>query len=290
VFQIIRLIGLFVFFISYCVSWNVRAEQIVVWHQKSGATPFLEEMLAPVAEAYSMELSVTYIATVDLKTALIKSVINKNSPNIALIPADFFGEYQTLKLQPITQTLKNRVKLDDQTWSLATVDNVVYGIPLTVGNRLLMYFNKKHVKKPLNDWQSFIDQSKNLPSGKHLIGWNYNELYWFINFIPMFGESPIKLGKIHLDQPSVAKALKFYKGLTETNVIDRACEYACSMERFEQGDFSYIINGDWAYKKLKDKMGDSLGITALPNYKGVPMKSFYSALAIIFPGVQQSEQ
>ena len=37
-------------------------------------------------------------------------------------------------------------------------------------------------------------------------------------------------------------------------------------------------------------MGDSLGITSLPAYKEVPMKSFYTATALIFPDVQQSEQ
>ena len=288
--QVIRLAVPFVVLIAYCFSWNARAEQIVVWHQKNGATPFLEAMLAPVADAYSMDLSVTYISTTNLKTALIKAVMNKNEPNIALVPSDFFGEHKTLRLQPISQELKNKVKLDQETWEFATVDKVVYGIPLAVGNHLMMYFNKERVKTPLNDWQSLIEQSKNMPDGQHLIGWNYNELYWFINFIPMFGDSPVKSGKINLQQPAVANALKFYKGLTESNVIDRSCEYACSLKRFEKNDISYLISGDWAYKELKYKMGDSLGITTLPAYKGVPMNSFYSAMALIFPGDQQSEK
>jgi maltose-binding protein MalE len=290
VFQMIRFTVPFVVLISYCFGLNVRAEQIVVWHQKNGATPFLEAMLAPVAEAYSMELSVTYISTTNLKTALIKAVINKNEPNIALIPSDFFGEHRTLRLQPISEELKNKVKLDRKTWEFATVENVVYGIPLAVGNHLMMYFNKDHVKTPISDWQSLIEQSNKMPEGKRLIGWNYNELYWFINFIPMFGDSPVNSGKINLEQPAVANALKFYKGLNESNVIDRSCEYACSLKRFEQSDISYLISGDWAYKELKHKMGDSLGITTLPAYKEVPMKSFYSALALIFPGDQQSEK
>ena len=86
-FQINRLIALLVILISYCFSENVRGGQIVVWHQKMGATAFLETMLAPLAPIPWIYKSLIF--NYRFKTALIKAVINQNEPNIAIVPSDF---------------------------------------------------------------------------------------------------------------------------------------------------------------------------------------------------------
>lgn len=271
-------------FIAVITTSNCYAKQIVVWHQKDGATPLLEKLLTPIADSYSAELSVTYISTTDLKTALIKSVLNKNEPDLALVPSDFFGEYATLKLSPISDSMKQKVQFEDKLWDFVKVNDVAYGVPLALGNHLLMYYNKRLVKEPVTNWQQLIELSQTEDRTKQLIGWNYNELYWFINFIPMFGGMPVEGNTITLSQPSVAKALDFYTDLSRANVVDSGCSYECSFQRFINGDFAYTINGDWAYKQFKAELGDALGVKSLPEYHGRKMKSYYSAIAMIFPG------
>lgn len=263
--------------------FSVNSEQLVVWHQKNGATPILEKILSPIATRHSLDLSVTYIATTDLKTALIKSVLNKSEPNIALVPSDFFGEHETLQLQPISDSLYQAANLDEQVWRFAQLQDKTYGIPFSVGNHLLLYYNKNKVNNPVTEWQQLFELSRGLPENQRLIGWNYKELFWFINFVPMFGEMPVTDDGLNLESPAMKKAIRLYRELSRQGVVDINCDYTCSSNRFEKGDFLYTVNGDWAYLDLKAKMGDDLGVTSLPSYQSVPMKSLYSAIAMIFP-------
>jgi maltose-binding protein MalE len=280
--------ALLFYFIVPITTSMCFAEQIVVWHQKDGATPLLEKLLTPVADAYSADLSVTYISTTDLKTALIKSVLNKSEPNLALIPSDFFGEYATLKLSPVSELMKQKAQVEGKLWDFVKVNDVEYGIPLAVGNHLVMYYNKNLVEEPIDNWQQLIELSQTEDKTKQMIGWNYSELLWFINFIPLFGGMPVETNSITLNQPSVSDALEFYTKLARANVVDNRCAYECSFQRFIDGDFAYTINGDWAFKAFKAELGDALGVKSLPEHNGRPMKSFYSAIAMIFPGNQRS--
>ncbi len=163
-------------------------------------------------------------------------------------------------------------------------------MPVSVGNHLLLYFNKQHVVSPVTQWQQLFELSKKQPIKRPVIGWNYKELFWFINFVPMFGEMPINERGLNLDSKAMNKAIKFYRELSRQGIIDKNCNYSCSIQRFKNGEFFYTINGDWAYRDLKNTLGDDLGVSALPSYQSAPMKSFYSAIAMIFPKGHQSEK
>ena len=265
-------------------SAQSTTDQIVVWHQKDGASPLLESILRPVAEKHNQSISVTYIATNELKSALIKAVTNGIEPDLAIIPSDFFGEAKNFRPAQIPQSMQQLANLPDSTWQLARINDRVHGIPLFVGNAMMLYYNKRMIESPATSWEALVKQGSGLPESIKTVGWNYGELFWFVHFMTAFDAYPVTQNTVQLNTPQMQKALTFYRQLPADNVIDINCDYSCAAQRFTEGQFAYAINGDWAYPELKAQMGDSLGVTTLPSIDGTPMKSYYSAVTLVFPG------
>ena len=270
--------------IGLVISLELEAKQVTIWHQKERATPIIQEVLKPLEQRFDVEFSVHYFATNDLKTALISSAYNGKQPNVVLIPSDFFGEYKSFGLLPIPDPLRAKLPTDNVTWQQSRIDQRFYGIPLYIGNHMLLYYNKSVIKAPASSWQQLIAQKSQLMHGQKLIGWNYKELFWFVHFASAFNAFPVTKGDVSLDTKEFASALTFYRNLSLTGLIPSTCDYGCSSKRFINGEFAYSLNGDWAFRELKDALGQQLGIAPLPNIDGNPMKSYYSTLNLAFPG------
>lgn len=255
-----------------------------VWHQKENGNDVIQRILAPVAERNGQQLKVIYLSTNELKSGLITSVINNTAPDVALIPSDFFGEAKTFKPASIPLNVQTRYSLPAQYWDLAKVNDQVIGVPLFVGNHMLMYYNKKAVPRPASSIKEIRRHNTGLPEGFSLIGWNYGELYWFIHFMTAFNAYPIVDGQISLNTAEMQKSLKYYRELSLTNFVSDQCDYTCAYEQFGDGKFAYSINGAWAFRGLKEMLGDDLGIAVLPTVEGSPMQSYFTSVALMYPG------
>lgn len=277
-------------FLGLIISTASQAEQIVIWHQKERGSELLKTLLKPVEEQFGVSFVITYISTNDLKSALITSALNHRQPDIAFIPSDFFGEYKNFQPLSLPNSLVKSLPVDDEAWSLVQVNERSHGVPLFIGNHMLLYYNKSLVKEPASTWQALEAQRLDLAPGKKLIGWNYGELFWYLHLISAFDAYPTNQGKVTLDNKEHAKALYFYRNLSRTGFISSSCDYGCSLQRFLDEEFAYSLNGDWAYTDIKRQLGDKLGISSLPSIDGVEMKSYFSAIVMVFLGREANTQ
>ncbi|PSW31521.1 ABC transporter substrate-binding protein, partial [Photobacterium phosphoreum] len=115
------------------------------------------------------------------------------------------------------------------------------------------------------------------------MGWNYNDMYYFMPFLSAFNGWPITNGNITLNTPAMVKALKYYHLLAEQGIVNRDCDYRCSQLDFVNDKSAYSINGDWAYHDLKMMLGDNLGVALLPKVKGKTMHPMASTFVLAVP-------
>ena len=247
-------------------------------------------MLKELEGKFEVRFAISYISTNDLKSALITSAMNNRQPDLVLIPSDFFGEHRSFRLTPISERLKSELPIDERAWTQSRVDGNYYGIPMYIGNHLLMFYNKSIVQTPAKTWQQLKAQSVQLSHGQRLIGWNYRELFWFIHIISAFDAYPVSQSGVTLNTAEFARALAFYGDLSRNGTISADCNYTCSSQRFIDGEFAYALNGDWAYTELKAGLGSKLGIAPLLSIDGKQIKSYYSTINLVFPGRQKAQQ
>jgi len=240
------------------------------------------DLLLPFTKQSGIELDIHWIDQADLKSRLIRINQLSDAPDVIICPSDNIGlsSYANFSKIPLPWLDSN---FNPEALSTVTLDKHIYGIPLVNGNHLLMYYNKSLIRSPASDWSELLAQANKLPNNVELIGWSFMEMYWFVPFITAFGDAPMVNNWPNLDTESVQHALQFVWQLRNTNVVDSVCPYDCVEEKFSNGKLAYTINGVWAYKKFSSVLGNDLGIAALPQIKGQPMRAYYSSIAATFP-------
>ncbi|TCI05461.1 extracellular solute-binding protein [Corallincola luteus] len=271
-------------FLLLLIGFSSQAVELMLWHQKEEAKLWLPNVAKEYEEKTGVKINVAFLPTGELKTTLVRSVIDGTAPAMALVPSDFIGDRGKLQLSTVDASLLSSAQTSE---SLATVmfDENYYGVPLQGGNHLLLFYNKKFVQQPAATWQQLITQAKALREiNVQPIGWKYGEMYWFCAFIPPFGGFPVADNRVTLDTQAVRDALTFYRNLSREGLIDPNCDYDCSFDRFKNGEFAYAINGDWAFKETASALGDDFGITLLPTINGKPIQPMYGTLSLVYPG------
>ncbi|MFD2098003.1 extracellular solute-binding protein [Corallincola platygyrae] len=266
------------------MTFSTSATQLTIWHQKEAARDWLVELCKVYEQKTGVKINVGYLPTGELKTSLVRSVIDGDAPDMAWVPSDFIGDYQKLEFSVIPPELITATSATNHLQTV-TYDNQHYGIPLTGGNHLLLYYNKKYVEKPATSWEELVNQADQLKAkGVKPIGWKYSESYWFVAFIPPFGGFPVENNLLTLNTPSMQETLTFYRDMTTSPLqVDASCDYDCSFARFNNGEFAYTINGDWAYTDIAKALGEDFGVALLPSLNGKPIQSMYATMSLVFP-------
>ncbi len=253
------------------------------------------ELLEQIAAQNGIQLQAHWMDQSELKLKLVRDREWGTAPDIVMVPADHLGLYQQVGYSVVAPSLLNP-KLSPKAVDTVRLDGKLYGIPLLLGNHLLLYYNKRWIQQPALNWQDLIDQRTELEAeGINAIRWNYQEMYWLVPFLGARGGWPLdQQGLPSLDQPAMQMALSDYRSLAQQGITDPECDYSCAMEQFTEGHSAYLINGIWAYGDLVKALGDDLGLALLPQFDGHPMVPMYSASVLAFPSYalegERSEQ
>ncbi|AWB66156.1 hypothetical protein C2869_06770 [Saccharobesus litoralis] len=218
-----------------------------------------------------------------LKVELLQRAKNNSLPDAVIVPADFLGikdiGFLTLSVDWINPNVGKT--------NLMAVSHrqQIKGVPVIAGNHLLLYYNKALVKQPARSWVELQQQKQTLNSDKQidLIGWSYNEMFWFAPFLNAFGGSPLANNQVNLNTAAMRQAMTFYHQLAKSGLVNENCDYECSSNKFTQQQLRYVYNGVWAYGLYQKALGDNLGITRLPAIGKRPMKPYFSVHALGFP-------
>jgi len=234
-------------------------------------------------EHKDIELKIQAFNHEEMKEAVIKSGFQRKSADILMMPSDWLGYHNVMHFSAIPKAILNPF-IDPDIIEQTIFEDQVRGIPLFRGNHLLFMYNKSLVEKPASTWLELGEinrqwQNRNIKT----LAVNYNEMFWFVPFMTLFGGFPVEQDKITLSNKATIDALKFYKQLTLNNVIDEKCTYQCVSTDFYQGKFAYSIGGSWAYKSAKLALGDNLGLANFPTMDGKEFKPMRGNLILAFP-------
>lgn len=228
------------------------------------------------------------VETSDLKMEILTRADARSLPDAIIVPGDLLGltvaSFSDVPEQWISQqtNTKNRQH--------GMVSGALKGIPLIAGNHLVLYYNKALIRNPARNWEVLKSQKSQLPVGKQLIAWSYNEMFWIIPFLGAYDAYPFESGKVRLRGEGIVKAFEFYKDLAKSGYVQHQCHYQCAFDKFVAGNLAYTINGSWSLGGFNKALGQDLGILALPDIGTRQMRPYSSVHALAFPNNSVSSE
>jgi arabinogalactan oligomer / maltooligosaccharide transport system substrate-binding protein len=164
-----------------------------------------------------------------------------------------------------------------------TVDGTVWGVPVSFGNHLMLYWNKDLVPEGPVDSDQMIELAKantDAASNKFGLVFNQTESFWLVPFLGGFGGSVFAEDGVTptLDTEAMVGALQFMHDLKYAHgVMPAEADYNVADGLFTQGDAAMIVNGDWTLGTYVETFGDSLGLGPIPEIVGFEWPKPYSA-------------
>lgn len=271
-------------FSSISLGEEKQSPSITIWYYKQNLEPLFDQTFKRLSTELGVTINYSFLATHDLKTSLIKSSLQGQGPDLVLAPSDFIAERDIVKFSEVDPKLFPKMK-NNLALSTVKVSNKIFGVPMVVGNHLVMYYNKNLVSKPMSSWEEFIQYSQQSQNpDKGIIGWNFGEMYWFIAFSTLFDDEVfLPNQKINLNTKGVQDTLTLLKLLVDNQVIKTECGFPCGYADFLEGRKPYSINGDWAHRDFSKHFKEDLGVVSLPTWRGKSMDSYMSSVTWLFP-------
>jgi maltose-binding protein MalE len=260
-------------------SHALRAQELELWHSQQ-AGYVIDQVIARFNEESGHQVRALQFEPDKIKADILLAAQAKGLPDLMLVPSDFIGLYQQMRLSPIPDEWFSS-ELMSNALRYVTLDARRWGMPMMQGNHLMLFYNKKLVSAPVTQWQQLAAITPDLKAkGVYPVSWPYNDMYYFAAFLHTFGGLPVSKGRITLDTPAMVQALEAYRTVASEQWIDPDCDYDTALTRFNEGKSAYLINGDWAFKDLVKNMGDQLGVALLPSWQTQPMYSMSGAYVI----------
>ncbi|EKP0259962.1 extracellular solute-binding protein [Aeromonas sobria] len=257
----------------------LRAQELELWHSQQ-AGYVIDQVIARFNQESGHRVRALQFEPDKIKADILLAAQAKGLPDLMLVPSDFIGLYQQMRLSPIPDEWFSS-ELMNNALHYVTLDARRWGMPMMQGNHLMLFYNKALVSAPVTRWQQLAAITPALKAkGVYPVSWPYNDMYYFAAFLHTFGSTPVSKGHITLDTPAMVQALDAYRTVASEQWIDPDCDYDTALTRFNEGKSAYLINGDWAFNDLVKNMGDQLGVALLPSWQTHPMYSMSGAYVI----------
>ena len=209
----------------------------------------------------------------DLRTKFTTAATAGQAAELVWGPNDVAGVFATANLISPVDTLVDVQRFTPAALEAVNLGGKYMGVPVSYGNHLLLIYNKSLVPEAPKTTDELIAAAKKLTvpaENKFGLAFFQNEPFFYAPFMGAFDAWP--LGKdaagntqITLNSPGNIAALNFLKDLKfKHKITPNECDYDCAKGLFLEGKAAFTINGDWSVKEFRAKLGDNLGIAALP--------------------------
>ncbi len=249
-----------------------EAMTIVLWHQEGEAENAAQYVQA-LADAYTaMHPTITFELTnkntevlrEDFQTAALAG----SSPDLLWTVNDHAGPFTSAELiQPVDDLVDLSVYVDS---ALAAVklDGKTWGVPVSNGNHLMLYYNKSLVQTAPQTTDEMIAMAPALISqGITPLVYNQTEPFWLVPWLGGFGGSVFAEDGLTptLNTPAMVSTLQFLHDIKYVDdMVPAESDYDGADTLFKEGKAAMIINGDWTLGAYSDLLGDNLGIARIP--------------------------
>ncbi|MGR5192826.1 sugar ABC transporter substrate-binding protein [Vibrio rotiferianus] len=263
--------------ILFCLSSIVHAQEIQVWSGIEYST------VAEIKERFEAETGNTLaIREFDVNNIRSELLLAKQSsitlPDVIWVPSDFLGLHDYFDLAKIPTSWIDEESMEPKALELVTVDGGIYGVPLGLGNHLVLYVNTKLTQDTQPTWEALLEDAKR---GNFPLAMQYPNMYFLMSFVPMF--SDVRAPSVtDIDVGALAAALKFYGALSTDGIVKDQCSQEQARKQFVNGEVAYLIDGDWALGELKQNFGKELKVSSLPTYNNHHMHSLSGGKVLAF--------
>ena len=228
-----------------------------------------------LAEAYSGEHPNVTIEVVNkdvevLREDLVNTALSPDAaPELVWTVADHVGPFTSAG---VIQELDGQIDTsayEEGALAAVQVDGTTWGIPISNGNQLMLYWNKSLIGDAAPaDTDELIALAQENTSGENYgLVFNETESFWLTPWLAGFGASVFAEDGTTptLDTPEMQAALSFLYDLKYTDqVMPAEADYTIASDLFTSGSAAMIVNGDWELGSYADQLGDDLGVGPLP--------------------------
>ncbi|MEY2988904.1 MAG: hypothetical protein RJB13_2425 [Pseudomonadota bacterium] len=209
----------------------------------------------------------------DLRTKFTTAATAGQAAEMVWGPNDVAGVFSTADLIQSVESFVNLGAFTPRALEAVTLKSQIMGVPVTYGNHLMLFYNKNMVEKAPATTDELIQVARTFTDSKaNRFGLVFfqNEPFWLMPFVGAFQGWPVRLDpdgevRLELNSDGMKNALTYLKRLKDVErIIPKECDYDCAKGLFLEGKAAFTINGDWSVKEFKIKLGDKLGIAALP--------------------------
>lgn len=253
---------LFYLLLAISIGWSSSsiAETLTLWNGHS--LEHLQPELDRFAKQSGHQVVQQHFRADQFRDKVMSSVL---LPDLYFIPSDQISNKQEYHLGVWPDSIAAQFGLRED----GRLEENWYGIPINMGNQLVLYYRKDLVK-PAFTLESIPDKQ---------LAWPRDQAFWFMTFLTANGGWPLQNGQFSLNTPQMVAALTQYQQTMDRFPASH-CELMCNEQAFIKGEVTYLMDGDWAYQMLHDVLGDKLGVALLPTLGGKPMTPLSSSYVL----------
>ena len=255
------------------------------------------EILDPLIERFEKKYSNvtverTHAGSVeDLRQNTQTAFMGGQGPDLVLSPFDHIGPFSIMGIaQPLDELMSQDMKdkYIDAALPGMSLHGETYGVPVTMGNHLMLMYNKNIVDEAPETWSELIEVAKANTVDedgdglvdKYGLAYNLNEPFWWAAFHGGFdGWVFDEEYNPTLNTEATVDALQFVHDLKfEHEIVPKESDYDLMDSLFKEGNVAFIINGDWSIEGYKNAENIDLGVAPIPKFDktgkyGQPMTS-----------------
>lgn len=253
-----------------------------IWTKESEAEGVLQELVTltkDFGKSYpGVDFEVINYGAEDMRQSFQSAAFAGSGPDLLWTVADTgpfiaMGIIQSVDevfdrdfLNAFTRPALEAVEMNGKTW----------GVPISVGNHLMLLYNRRLLSTPPQNTDELIRVGKELTrdldkDGKfdqYGLVYNLNEPFWLAPWLGGFGGWPLDGTKPTLGTQATVDALQFLHDLKFVHrIVPMEADYNGADALFKEGKAAMIINGDWAlggYQTDEVKKNVDLGVARIP--------------------------
>jgi arabinogalactan oligomer/maltooligosaccharide transport system substrate-binding protein len=272
---------------------------ITMWTKEGetdGALQFAKKLAADYKAVHgNVTITVVNKDVEKLREDFLKSSLAGNAPDLLWTVADHIGPFIAADTILSLDDQINAATYLPNALAAVQADGKTWGVPISYGNQLMLYWNKDLVPDGPTDSASMIAAAKantDEAAGEYGLVYNQTESFWLVPFLGAYdgsvfaddGKTPT------LDTEAMKNALTFLSGLKYTEkILPKESDYNAADGLFKQGKAAMIINGDWTLGAYAEAFPDKLGVGPIPTITGAGSPKPYTAGAFYMVGKAVAE-
>lgn len=308
----------------------VSAQSVTIdyWHGFTGPDlPVMERLVADFNAAHpDIEVKAQAIPWGNLFQQIEPSVAAGRAPDVVALNEDVItgfimrGALQELTPEQLQQHGIEPERFYESLWSIGTVDEAVYGVPIH-SVMLVMYYNKELFEQagldpenPPQDREAFLEAARALTvdtSGRHPgeEGFNHSQLEQWAVGVPTpwmggtiaysvaaqngvtFVGSAEEDYPVNFDSDEGKEAVQFLVDLVSEHQVSPAnATEGSEIDAFRQGKAAMNLNGVWMLSQYQEQPGLDFGIAPFPNLGGGDYKVWGGASHLALPKQRRGDE